>query len=188
MYKTGDLVKWLSDGNIEYLGRMDHQVKIRGYRIEIGEIESVLSAHSNVKEQGVIVSEVQKENAELIAYVSLVDPSEGSVEEIKYHLGRNMPDYMVPSKIIVLNELPLTSNGKLDRKALPTPSIEDISSREFVAPQTPEEVQLAKIWSETLGVKQVGIHDDFFDLGGHSLLAAKLVWRIREELNKDIDL
>ena len=192
LYKTGDLVRWLPDGNLEFLGRIDHQVKIRGFRIELGEIENTLSAHGDVNDTVVLAKEsATSGDKRLIAYVvtdavDLQDEGEraGSarhelIETLRHHVSQRLPDYMVPSVFVLLDRLPLTPNGKVDRKALPEP---DMSAQQalYVAPRTDTEKLLCEIWQEVLGVEQVGITDDFFQLGGHSLLATRLVARIHQ--------
>ena len=173
LYRTGDLVRWNAQGELEYLGRADQQVKIRGFRIELGEVQSQLLAQPEVREAVVLA----KEGARLIAYVSLRDAVEES--QIKQRLGHALPDYMVPSAIVVLDALPLTANGKVDRKALPEPEM--ASAQEYEAPQGELEETLAKIWAEVLGVERVGRQDGFFELGGHSLLALGLLERVRAQ-------
>ncbi|MFL5537410.1 MAG: amino acid adenylation domain-containing protein, partial [Longimicrobiaceae bacterium] len=175
MYRTGDLGRWLPDGTIEFVGRTDFQVKIRGFRIEPGEVEARLLAHGAVREARVIVREDQPGEKRLVAYV--VGGVE--VEELREHLRRGLPEYMVPAAIVVLERLPLTPNGKLDRKALPAPEHAADAAR-YVAPRTPVEEVLAGIWAEVLRLERVGVEESFFELGGHSLLATRVVSRIRE--------
>ncbi|MDH1827613.1 AMP-binding enzyme, partial [Delftia tsuruhatensis] len=173
LYRTGDLVRWSAQGELEYLGRADQQVKIRGFRIELGEVQSQLLAQPEVREAVVLA----KEGARLIAYVSLRDAVEES--QIKQRLGHALPDYMVPSAIVVLDALPLTANGKVDRKALPEPEM--VSAQQYEAPQGELEETLAQIWADVLGVDRVGRQDGFFELGGHSLLALGLLERVRAQ-------
>ncbi|HVG10832.1 MAG TPA: non-ribosomal peptide synthase/polyketide synthase, partial [Thermoanaerobaculia bacterium] len=175
LYKTGDLARWLLGGEIEFLGRLDHQVKVRGFRIELGEIEAVLLSHPEVREAAVLVRD-----GRLVAYVS------GAPEELRAWLGARLPDYMVPSAFVTLPALPLTANGKLDRRALE--EIEVAPQRETAALSTPAEELLAGIWEDLLGVERVGPDDDFFALGGHSLLAAQLVSRVRGVFGVEIPL
>ncbi|WP_348705598.1 amino acid adenylation domain-containing protein [Tenacibaculum sp. 190524A02b] len=184
IYQTGDLVRWLPEGVIEFVGRKDSQVKIRGYRIELGEIENVLSEVSGIQGSCVIAKEDGVGNKRLVGYVVSEEGLE--TEAIELALKVSLPDYMIPSLWIPLESLPLTSNGKLDKKALPEVDITGLSSAEYVAPRNEEEEQLAAIWQELLGVEKVGVHDDFFELGGHSLLATRLVSKIRTELNIEI--
>jgi amino acid adenylation domain-containing protein/thioester reductase-like protein len=180
LYKTGDLVRYRSDGNIDYLGRIDHQVKIRGFRIELGEIEAQLLKHEGVKEAVVLAREDQPGDKRLVAY--LVEEQLGTlqVDELKAQLKHNLPDYMVPSAFVVLDEMPLSANGKLDRKKLPTPEWNWLSVREYEAPQGEVETVLAEVWQQLLGIERVSRHDHFFELGGHSLLVITMVQRLRE--------
>ncbi|QIH08992.1 amino acid adenylation domain-containing protein [Pseudomonas sp. BIOMIG1BAC] len=176
MYRSGDLARWREDGTLDYLGRNDDQVKVRGMRIEPGEIEAALLQHPALKEALVLVSE-----GRLLAYFTCTPATgEPSAEDLRDHLQGYLPDYMVPVAYVVLAALPLTANGKLDRRALPEPGQGAWLSREFEAPQGEVEIALARIWSELLKVEQVGRHDHFFELGGHSLLAVTLVERMRQ--------
>ncbi|MBA3924058.1 MAG: amino acid adenylation domain-containing protein, partial [Nostocaceae cyanobacterium] len=178
LYKTGDLVRYLKDGNIEYLGRLDDQVKIRGFRIELGEVEAMLSKHPQVKETVVLANEDQPGNKRLVAYIvpHLKPPT---TNELRVFLLENLPDYMVPSAFVVLESLPLTPNGKVDRKALS--ALKQMSVWEGIAPpRTPVEEILVRIWTEILGLEQVGIYHNFFELGGHSLLATQVISRIHD--------
>ena len=187
MYRTGDLARWLPDGNIEYLGRIDNQVKIRGFRIECGEIENALLQHENIKESLVVpYKEEGKENI-LVAYIVLKN-TENSIgsSDLREILKNQLPDYMIPSNFVQLDKLPLNSNGKVDRKALPKPDKTLSGSREYVAPKNETEEKLVKIWSEILKIEKIGIHDNFFELGGHSLLATQVISRIRETFNSEI--
>ncbi|NEO91324.1 MAG: amino acid adenylation domain-containing protein, partial [Moorea sp. SIO3G5] len=197
LYKTGDLARYLADGNIEFLGRLDHQVKVRGYRIETGEIEATLTQHTIVKETVVLATEDNLGNKRLVAYLVLetetparsnpeVSETE-QIDKVKQYLKDQLPEYMIPSGFVVLSQLPLTPSGKVDRKALPIPDNVSVST-EYVAPQTETQKVLAEIWAEVLGIEQVGIHDNFFDLGGHSLLATQLIFRIRQSLEQDVPL
>jgi amino acid adenylation domain-containing protein len=179
IYKTGDLARWLPDGNLEYLGRIDNQVKLRGFRIELGEIETLLSQHSAVKEAVVTLYETD-DNKWLVAYITTDSKSNELVAELKDSLKASLPDYMIPSAFVVLDTLPLTPNGKIDRKALPAPESAAHSVSEYIAPRTEEEETLANIWATVLGLERIGIHDNFFELGGHSLLATQLIARIQE--------
>ncbi|MGB7604816.1 MAG: amino acid adenylation domain-containing protein [Lutisporaceae bacterium] len=185
MYMTGDLASWLPDGNIEFLGRRDNQVKIRGFRIELGEIENKILQHEAVKETVVIVKENKEKEKCICAYVV----SEKDINELnlKGYLKETLPEYMVPAYFVQLDKLPLTSNGKLDRRALPEPNL-DYTLNEYEAPRNEIEEKLSKIWSEVLGIEKVGINDNFFDLGGHSLKATALISKIHKELNKEIPL
>ncbi len=182
LYKTGDLVRYLPDGNLEFLGRRDQQVKLRGFRIELGEIEAVLATHPQILQAAVIAREDVPGNKALVAY--LVVREEPAVTELRDFLLVRLPDYMVPAAFVILEKLPLTPNGKIDRQALPAPGENRLGTTvEPVAPRTPTEAALAKIWAELLGVQHPGIHDNFFALGGHSLMAVRMVFQIRKALN-----
>ncbi|MBD1909176.1 amino acid adenylation domain-containing protein [Leptolyngbya sp. FACHB-16] len=190
LYKTGDLARYLPDGTIEYLGRLDHQVKIRGFRIELGEIETALSQHPNVRENIVIAREDQ-ENQRLVAYVVSrhLKGTTHLVPELRAFLKRKLPEFMVPSAFVMMDALPITPNGKADRRALPTPTCDRPDLHEaFVAPRTATEHQLAAIWRQTLGIQQVGVHDSFFELGGHSLLAAQILFQIHQTFGVELAL
>ncbi|MBI6710870.1 amino acid adenylation domain-containing protein, partial [Pseudomonas syringae] len=188
MYKTGDLGRWLADGNIEYLGRNDDQVKIRGFRIELGEIEACLARHEAVKETVVMAREDVPGDKRLVAYYTLRVSNETlDIETLRAHLQAHLPDYMVPAAYVRLDSLPLTPNGKLDRNALPAPDLSSVISRKYQAPQGATERAIADIWQDLLGIDQVGRHDHFFELGGHSLLAVKLIERMRQiDLSADV--
>ena len=187
MYKTGDLARWQNDGNIEYLGRNDFQVKLRGFRIELGEIEARLTEHEAVKEAVVVAREDRPGDKRLVAYYTSSPEHEVSSSELRAFLGEHLPDYMVPAVYVPLNEMPLSPNGKLDRKALPVPEAGAVS-RVYEPPQGEIEKTLAAIWQELLNVEQVGRHDNFFELGGHSLFATQLVAKIRSQLDVDVPL
>jgi amino acid adenylation domain-containing protein/non-ribosomal peptide synthase protein (TIGR01720 family) len=179
VYRSGDLARWLEDGGLEYLGRIDHQVKIRGFRIELGEIESVLSQHPAVREAVVVAREDAPGDRRLVAYVA-ADAERGPLaEELRTRLRAVLPDYMVPSAFVFLDALPLTENGKVDRKALPQPDFSRPPTRAYVAPRNPGEETLATIWGAVLGVPQVGVHDHFFELGGDSILSIQVIARAR---------
>ncbi|WP_413176159.1 amino acid adenylation domain-containing protein [Anabaena azotica] len=188
LYKTGDLARYLPDGNIEFLGRIDHQVKIRGFRIELGEIETLLSQHSQVQQAVVIVREDDPGNKYLTAYV-VGETETLTSSKLRQFLKEHLPEYMIPTAFVILKTLPLTPNGKVDRRVLPKP---DTTNSEleaaFVAPRTWLEEQLAEIWCTVLHRQQVGIHDNFFELGGHSLLVTSVISRIRESLDIAIPL
>jgi amino acid adenylation domain-containing protein len=183
LYKTGDLGRWRADGAIEYLGRNDHQVKIRGFRIELGEIEAQLARHALVKEAVVIAREDIPGEKRLVAYVIAHDPSGAeavpSVEALRVHLKTTLPEYMVPGAFVMLERLPLSANGKLDRRALPAPDLGAYVSRQFEAPQGELEEILAGIWQGLLRVERVGRQDNFFELGGHSLLIVQMMEQLR---------
>ncbi|NWB98760.1 amino acid adenylation domain-containing protein [Pseudomonas gingeri] len=188
LYKTGDLGRWLANGALEYLGRNDFQVKIRGLRIEIGEVEAALALCAGVREVVVIAREddpSQPENKRLVAYLC-GEPA--PAEQLRVELLKHLPEYMVPSAFVHLDSLPLSPNGKLDRKALPAPDLEAVISHDYEAPQGDIEIALAHLWQEMLGLSQVGRHDQFFELGGHSLLAARLISQIRQQLGVEVGL
>ncbi|MCR8842179.1 amino acid adenylation domain-containing protein [Paenibacillus sp. SC116] len=186
MYRTGDLAKRLADGSLDYLGRSDHQVKIRGFRIELGEIESVLIRHPEVAQVAVIVREDQPGDKRLTAYVVSAVNTIGEAAELRRHAAASLPDYMVPWAFIFMDKLPLTTNGKLDRKALPAPDVTlDSDGRN---PRTPQEEVMCELFAEILNVKRVSIDDSFFELGGHSLLAVRLISRVREALGKELSI
>ena len=188
IYKTNDLVRYLPDGNIEFLGRIDHQIKLRGFRIELGEIEAVLGKQPGIRDAAVIVREDAPGNKRLVAYI--VPKQELiPIKELRSYLMNELPDYMVPSAFVTLEALPLTPNGKIDRRALPVPeqSRPDLEEA-FVAPRTPTEEALAKIWTRLLKLELVGIHDNFFDLGGHSLLAVRLIRQTEKAFGKKLPL
>ena len=216
LYRTGDLARWRPDGQLEYLGRIDHQVKLRGFRIELGEIEAVLNDHPAVRECVVLAREDAiatggSADKRLVAYIvgnreqgtgnreqndavmnpALLSPDTSYLSplELRDYLKQKLPEYMVPAAFVLLDALPLTPNGKIDRRALPLPDqTQPAREREFVAPGTLMEERLAEIWTQVLGVKQIGIHDNFFDLGGHSLLVAQLLFRLRDEFQIDLPL
>ncbi|MBD2253939.1 non-ribosomal peptide synthetase [Nostoc parmelioides] len=194
LYKTGDKARYQSDGNIEFLGRIDHQVKIRGFRIELGEIETVLSQHPLLKESVVVVREDSPGDKRLVAYlVPVLDDythdNQKLVPQVREFIQQKLPNYMVPQAFVLLHTLPLTPNGKVDRRALPQP---DIATRNLstgtVLPRTPIEAQLAQIWSEVLGVETIGVKDNFFELGGHSLLATQVLSQINSTFGLDLSI
>ncbi|HEX8696795.1 MAG TPA: amino acid adenylation domain-containing protein, partial [Longimicrobium sp.] len=187
VYRTGDRVRWLADGGIEFLGRTDEQVKIRGFRIEPGEVEAVLSDHADVREAVVVVREDAPGDRRLVAYVVADEPAAVTPAELRAHLKGRLPEYMVPSAVVVLESLPLTPSGKVARRALPEPEYAAAEER-HVAPRTPTEEVLAGIWAEVLRLERVGVHDNFFDLGGHSLMATRMVSRIRAVLSVELPL
>jgi amino acid adenylation domain-containing protein len=177
LYRSGDKVRWLEDGRIEFLGRVDHQLKIRGYRVELGEVEAALGAHPSVRECVVVAREEQPGDKRLVAYAVAREGQALEEPVLAGFLEKRLPEYMVPSIFVVLKELPLTSNGKVDRKALPAP-VRARADAHHVAPRTATELRLAAIWAELLKVERVGAQDDFFELGGHSLLATQVVARV----------
>ncbi len=185
LYKTGDLARWLPDGNIEYLGRTDKQVKIRGFRIETDEIENYLVRHKNIKE-AVVVPKGDDINKYLVAY--LVFEQDFSITDVRDYLLKELPEYMIPSYFIPIEKIPLTSNGKLNIKALPKIEGKIDTGVEYVAPRNEIEKKLVKMWEDILGIEKIGINDSFFELGGNSLILLKIVAKIREELDVEISL
>ncbi|HYW10366.1 MAG TPA: phosphopantetheine-binding protein, partial [Longimicrobium sp.] len=181
--QPGDQVRWMAEGTLEYLGRLDEQVKIRGFRIELGEIEAALLSHDGIRECAVIVREDAPGDARVVAYLV----GDADAESLRAHLRTRLPEYMVPAAFVAVDALPLTPNGKLDRNLLPAPASTGLE-REYVAPRTPTEQALAGIWGEILGVERVGAEDNFFDLGGHSLLATRVMARIRRDMRAELPL
>ncbi|MBW4508478.1 MAG: amino acid adenylation domain-containing protein [Scytonematopsis contorta HA4267-MV1] len=200
LYKTGDKVRYLPDGNIEFIGRIDYQVKIRGFRIELGEIEVVLAQHAEVREAVVIAREDQPGNQYLAAYVVMQSPLPTPPSPLPIphsplptllseYLKEKLPDYMIPGAFVQMESIPLTPNGKVDRRALPMPNFQISLSDNFVPPSTPNQEILAKLWGEVLNLKQqVGVHDNFFELGGNSLLATQVISRLRSRIGIEVTL
>jgi aspartate racemase len=189
LYKTGDLVRYLPDGTLEFLGRIDHQVKIRGFRVELEEIETVLSQHPAVQQVVVVAREDRAGDRRLVAYVVPHQEPVPKVSELRHFVQRQLPDYMVPAAFVWLERLPLTLNGKVDRRALPAPDqTRPELEKAFVAPRDVVELQLTKIWETVLNVKPIGVRDNFFELGGHSLLAVRLCEQIEQNFGKDFSL
>jgi hypothetical protein len=189
LYATGDLARYLPDGAIEYLGRIDHQVKLRGYRIELGEIETQLERYPGVHHAVAMVRSDTPGNDLLAAYVVADRTPAPTVSELRGALASALPDYMVPSAFILLDAMPMTPNGKVDRRALPPPGQERPAlSAAYTAPTTPTEAALVAIYAEVLGLERVGVHDDFFDLGGHSLLGGHAIARVRAVFQIDLPL
>ncbi|MEA5574015.1 non-ribosomal peptide synthetase [Calothrix sp. UHCC 0171] len=187
LYKTGDLGRYLPDGNIEFVGRIDNQVKIRGFRVELGEIESVLNTHSQVKQAIVIAREDNPTQKRLVAYI-VADSHIIDTQQLHLELQQKLPNYMVPSAFVVLDVFPLTPNGKVDYKALPLPDREIIKELEYVPPRNPTEEILADIFTSVLNIEKVGIYDNFFELGGHSLLATQVMSRVKQAFAIDVSL
>ena len=188
LYKTGDLVKYLPDGNLVYLSRLDHQVKVRGFRIELGEIESALLAYSGVREAVVLAREDTPGDRRLAAYV-VADPASGlDTRVLREHLAKTLPDFMVPSAFVILGSLPLTPNGKVDRKLLPAPEATEFPARTHLAPRTETEKSLVNIWLGVLHAECIGVEDSFFELGGHSLLVIQVMSRIRDTFQVELPM
>jgi amino acid adenylation domain-containing protein len=188
LYRTGDLARYLPDGNIEYLGRTDHQVKIRGFRIELGEIEAVLCQQPGVRQAVVIDQQDGSGNKRLLAYLTAEAGEQLSVDSLRKSLRLRLPDYMIPAALVVLEHIPLSANGKVDRRALPEPDIQGQFQAHYVPPRTNTERVLAQIWSQILKLPQVGIEDNFFDLGGHSLLLMSVTQAIKVQLDRDMNI
>ncbi len=181
LYKTGDRARYLPNGAIEYLGRLDFQVKLRGYRIELGEIEVALQSHPAVREAAVVVREAEAGDKQLVAYVVPAAKQTMAVGELRAWLGARLPEYMVPGRFVVLEAMPLTTSGKLNRQALPAADEARVERvREYVAPETALEQKLAAIWAAALGVQHVGLNDHFFELGGYSLLVPQVIYQINQ--------
>ncbi|HEV7919677.1 MAG TPA: amino acid adenylation domain-containing protein [Thermoanaerobaculia bacterium] len=188
LYRSGDIARWRRDGRLEILGRSDGQVKLRGFRIELGEIEGALREHAAVRQVVVVLREDRPGDKRLVAYV-VPHQAAPATNELRAHLRAMLPDYMIPSAFVVLEKLPISPNGKVDRRALPMPELSDINEVAApVAPRTAEEEQLAEIWADVLGLPAVGIDDDFFVLGGHSLLATQLIARVGRTFGVDLPL
>jgi amino acid adenylation domain-containing protein/thioester reductase-like protein len=189
LYKTGDLVRYLPNGSLEFLGRIDSQVKIRGFRIELGEIETVVRQHPTVRDAVALAWEDEPNSQRLVAYIVPQPQQASDVMELQQFLQQKLPKYMVPTAFVVLEALPVTLNGKVNRKALPAPGTANREQENtFSPPRNPLEQQLVSIWSEILRIEQVGINDNFFQLGGHSLLVVRLFARIREAFQVDLPL
>ncbi|MBZ5526231.1 MAG: amino acid adenylation domain-containing protein, partial [Acidobacteriia bacterium] len=194
MYKTGDLARWLEDGKIQYLGRIDTQVKVRGYRIELGEIEIQLNQHPEIQESAVI-AQGQDANKQLIAFYRAKETTADHIvelpsEELRTHLSRTLPEYMAPAAFVSLAAIPLTPNGKVDRRALVRMEVDIVSGEAYVAPRNQRERQLVEIWAEVLklAAEKIGVNDNFFELGGHSLLATQVIAKIRSRLEIELPL
>jgi amino acid adenylation domain-containing protein len=188
LYKTGDLARYLPDGNIEFLGRIDNQVKVRGFRIELAEIESVLRQNQAVQETVVVAREDIPGDKRLVAYVVARPNSDLNELDLRNYLKNKLPDFMVPAVFVILGELPLTPNGKVDYRALPRLEGRGQLEQEFIAPRTETERCITNVWRETLHVSEIGVHDNFFELGGHSLLATQVISRLRNTYGLEIPL
>ena len=179
MYRTGDLGRWLPDGNLEYLGRKDDQVKIRGYRIELGEVENVLLGQDGVRQAAVVAREVGGQGVQLCAYVA-AGVEKLPVAQLKEGLARQLPAYMIPAFWTQVETLPLNANGKIDRKALPEPQRKPADAPPSRPPSSPVEIALGLIWQDILHLPDIGVHDNFFKIGGHSLLAVEMINQLRK--------
>ena len=189
LYRSGDLVRWLPDGELEFLGRVDLQVKVRGFRIELGEIEAVLSEHQGVKDAVVIAREDRRGDRRLIGYFIPVEEDAPTIGELRDYLRRQLPDYMVPAALVKMEAFPLTPSGKIDRRRLPQPEFDRSAlEAEYVAPRNSIEKKLVAIVEELLDIENVGVYDNFFDLGGHSLLATQFIARIRSAFEVELPL
>jgi amino acid adenylation domain-containing protein len=190
LYKTGDLARYLPDGNIKYLGRMDEQVKLRGFRVELGEVEAVLTEHDEVREAVVVAHGTTIGDKRLVAYIIAEhEQAPPNTSELRAHLKKKLPEYMVPSAFVVLSEMPLTPSGKVDRRALPEPShLRPEIESEYVAPRSTAEQLLAEMWARVLKLERVGIRDNFFEIGGHSLLATQLISHVRDVFRLELPL
>ncbi|MUL39088.1 non-ribosomal peptide synthetase [Gloeocapsopsis dulcis] len=191
LYQTGDLVRYLHNGNLEFFGRVDHQVKIRGFRIELGEIEALLNQHPAVRESVVVAHSDHSDHQRLIAYVAEQYQQETVVEldtQLRDFLKEKLPEYMVPTAFIFLDALPLTPNGKINRRVLPLPETYSTQNNLYVAPETELQQTIASTWQTLLGIEKVSINDNFFDLGGHSLLISQVNAQLREKLQRDISV
>jgi amino acid adenylation domain-containing protein len=189
LFRTGDVGRYLPDGTIEYRGRLDHQVKVRGFRIELGEIEACLRTHPQVNQAVVVAFEGQSADKQLVAYVVLRPNQTLTVNQMRTHLQHSLPEFMIPASFVILDKLPLTTSGKVDRRQLPAPNEDRPELEEgFVAARTPLEREIANIWEQVLKVRGVGVHDNFFALGGHSLLATQVISRVNELLQVEMAL
>src|SRR6185369_13211570 len=185
LYRSGDVARRLSSGEVEYVGRIDHQVKIHGFRIELGEIESALNQHDAVREVAVVAREDVHDDKRLVCYLVPVQGAEPAVDELREFLRQRLPDYMIPATFVFMDALPLTTNGKLDRRALPAPGQDrPVLEESYIAPSSKLESVLAAMWSDILGLERIGVHDNFFDLGGDSIKGAIFINRLQETLGE----
>jgi hypothetical protein len=188
LFRTGDLARYRPDGNLEFLGRIDDQVKIRGVRIEPGEVQAALRQHPSVEAALVLVREDPRGVKRLVAYLAVASDKPADTRALRQFLAQRLPDYMIPSAFVVMDSLPLTASGKVDRGRLPTPDWELGMQTDFIAPRSPVEKKLGELWGKVLGLKQVGIYNNFFELGGHSLLATQFMSRLNAALGLDLPL
>ncbi len=190
VYRTGDLARLRDDGMVEFLGRLDHQVKVRGYRIELGEIEALIARRPEVSETVVVAREDTPGDVRLVAYV-VAKPGESIVaNELREALRDDLPDFMVPGHVVVMDALPQTPNGKIDRKQLPAPEHSEVAARqvEYVEASGDLEAQIVEVWKDVLKIPKLGVRDNFFDLGGHSLLAIQVLRALKERLQRDLNI
>ncbi|HEU4884351.1 MAG TPA: non-ribosomal peptide synthetase, partial [Longimicrobium sp.] len=188
MYRTGDRVRWRADGTLAFMGRLDGQVKLRGYRIELGEIESELLRHPGISAAAAVLREDEPGNPRLVGYFVAKEGAAIALGEMRGHLRERLPEYMVPTAFMPLEEMPLTGSGKIDRRALPAPETGEEPADELVAPRNIVEDMLAEIWTEVLRRERVGVTQNFFELGGHSLLATQVLVRIRDTFEVEIPI
>jgi len=188
LYKTGDLVKYRYDGNIDFLGRIDQQVKVRGFRIELGEIENVINNHPEIRESVVIAQDGDHQEKRLVGYIVPEASQAISINELKLYMRQTLPEYMIPSLFVVMDAFPLSPSGKVDRHALPAPEGTMLVDTEYVPPRNEQEEIMVKICAELLRLERVGVYDNFFDLGGHSLLATQFIARLRDIFSIEIPL
>ena len=187
IYKTGDLGRWLPNGNLEFLGRIDHQVKIRGFRVELGEIEGCLSQHSKVGENVVVIHHSETNGEQLIAYVVAKVEPVPSTKELRNFLEEKLPNHMIPAVFMMVDSIPLAPSGKIDRKALPSPNLA-LAKDDYLAPRNQREEMLITIWQEVLKIERIGINDNFFELGGHSLMATRVISRVKQVSTVELPL
>jgi acyl carrier protein len=188
MYRSGDFARWRSDGQIDFIGRLDHQVKLRGFRIELGEIEARIARHPDIRQVVVLAREDIPGDRRLAAYVVAANPPADLVDQLRKLLRADVPEHMVPAHFVLLDALPVTPNGKVDRRRLPVPERSAVERVAYMPARTPIEEILAGTWAEVLGVERVGIDDNFFELGGHSLLATRVVARVRQLLSVELPM
>jgi acyl carrier protein len=186
MYRTGDVVRWSADGMLEFVGRADDQVKLRGFRVELGEVESALAGVAGVVQAAVIAREDRPGDRRLVGYVVMAGDARADQSALRAAVAASLPDYMVPSAFVLLDDMPLTTSGKLDRRALPAPDYASLAGQ--AAPRTPREEILAGIFADVLGIERAGIHDSFFDLGGDSLLVTRLASRVRSVIGMELPI
>ncbi|HEY0735023.1 MAG TPA: amino acid adenylation domain-containing protein [Herpetosiphonaceae bacterium] len=189
LYKTGDRARYRVDGNVEFLGRIDRQLKVRGFRVEPGEIESVLMQHPGIHEAAVIAQSTGGNDNRLVAYVTATQTPAPTAEQLRAFMQEKLPDYMIPTLFMVLDAMPISANGKIDRRALPAPTLDraDLATA-YIAPRTAVEEVIAEIWSRVLDVERIGVYDNFFELGGHSLLATQVMARVTSTFDVDLPL